>query len=138
MPNICWRISILVALGLIIGCAVSQTTMTPAVVGTKTAEFEVVSRTALKITPGTQFDIVEGPNGMKSVIVFKPKDGKKGGHMGCGGCVGAETGNCEIVSDHPDNASCTGACTNSEGNSRPCGVVGPFIGPPISEPLIKR
>jgi hypothetical protein len=102
--------------------------MYPAVVGTKTDLFEVVSSTELKLAPGVKSQIVAGPCGPKSGIVFQ-QIGGGGGYMACG-CSGATQGNCKTENDNPQHPSCSGGCTDSEGNPHGCGLYGPIIGPP--------
>jgi hypothetical protein len=127
-----WRISILMVLGILGSCGSPMTSvqvMTPVVVGTKTADYEVVAPNALKLAPGRKFQIVDGPLGKNTAIVLLRPEGPNGGYMACG-CVGAQTSSCETTSDNPDHPSCAGGCTDSEGNDHGCGMFGPIIGPP--------
>jgi len=52
-----------------------------------------------------------------------------GGFMACG-CVGAQTSSCITDNDIPGQASCSGSCSDSEGNIHACQLEGPLIGPP--------
>jgi hypothetical protein len=116
-----------VALFVFTSCKHHKTVMYQAVVGTKTDLFEVVSPTELKLAPGVKSQIVAGPCGPKSGIVFLKNNG--GGYMACG-CVGAQTSSCTTENDNPEHPSCSGSCTDSEGTPRGCGLFGPIIGPP--------
>jgi hypothetical protein len=127
--------AVILGVGVLGGCAKrpSQTSdeiaVFPAVVGTKTPLYEVVASNKLRLAPGAKFRIVEGPGGKKNGIVILQLDDSPGGYMACG-CVGAQSGNCEAVSDNPANASCSGSCLDSEGNAHGCELFGPLIGPP--------
>jgi hypothetical protein len=116
-----------VSLLVLTSCTHHKVVMYQAVVGTKTDLFDVVSPTELKLAPGVKSQIVAGPCGPKSGIVFLKNDG--GGYMACG-CVGAQTSGCKTENDNPEHPSCSGSCTDSEGNQHGCGLFGPIIGPP--------
>ncbi len=106
-----------------------EVTLSAAKVGTKTDLFEVVAPNELKLAPGVRFEPSDGPCGKGSAIVLMRPNGETGGYMACG-CVGAQTGSCRTVSDNPDHPSCSGSCTDSEGNPHGCSLFGPLIGPP--------
>jgi hypothetical protein len=110
--------------------------MYPVVVGEKTELYEVVAPNELKLAPGVKFQVVPGPGGKNNAIVLQKPNGETGGYMCCG-CIGATTGNCVTTSDNPDHPSCSGGCTDSEGNPRDCMLFGPLIGPP-KDPLSIR
>jgi hypothetical protein len=109
------------------GCLHHKVAMYPAVVGTKTDLFEVVSPTQLKLAPGVKTQIVAGPCGPKSGIVFLEKG--EGGYMACG-CVGGQTSHCTTENDNPQYPSCSGNCSDDQGVSRGCALFGPLTGPP--------
>lgn len=116
------------------GCASSPDAggavdMYPAEVGSKTHLYEVVSRTQLKLAPGTIVEVTDGPCGPKSGMIFRQANGATGGYMACG-CHPATQGSCTTVSDNPEYPSCAGGCTNSEGRPVGCSLYGPLIGPP--------
>jgi hypothetical protein len=92
---------------------------TPVVVGSKTDLYEVSAKDRLHLATGVTFEVTPGPNGQGSgLIIFK--DNQPGGYMACG-CTGAQTSNCKISSDNPENdPSCSGSCTDSEGNAHAC------------------
>ena len=101
--------------------------MYPAEVGTKTDLFEVVSSTELKLAPGVKSQIVAGPCGPQSGIVFQ-KNGS-GGYMACG-CPSGTEGTCATENDNPEHPSCTGGCRDSEHRPLSCSLYGPLVGPP--------
>jgi hypothetical protein len=103
--------------------------MFPAVVGEKTELYEVVAHNELKLAPGVKTKVVDGPSGKNSGIILLRPNGSVGGYMACG-CVGAQTSTCVTTNDNPEHPSCSGGCTDSEGNPNPCGLFGPLIGPP--------
>jgi hypothetical protein len=100
----------------------------PVVVGTKTDLYEVVAPNELRLAPGVKFQLVESATGKNSGWVLLRPNGETGGYMACG-CVGAQTSSCVTVSDNPDHPSCSGGCTDSEGKTNPCELIG-YIGPP--------
>jgi hypothetical protein len=108
--------------------------MAPVEVGTKTPDYEVVSPNELKLSPGVKLQ-VEGTGGQNNGFVLL-RNGGLGGFMACG-CVGATTSSCKTENDNPEHASCSGGCTDSEGNGHPCQFEGPIIGPP-KDPYIFR
>jgi hypothetical protein len=120
--------------GVFAGCSKSASTtdevrMFPVEVGTKTDLYEVVAPNALRLAPGVTFRVVTNPGGRNSGIVILTRDNKVGGYMQCG-CVGATTSTCVTVSDNPEHPSCSGGCTDSEGNGHGCELFGPLPGPP--------
>ena len=110
--------------------------MYPVVVGEKTDLYEVVSPNELKLAPGVKIKVLKGPNGKKSGFVLMRPNGGLGGFMSCG-CIGATTSSCVTTSDNPEHPSCSGSCTDSEGNPHGCSLFGPIIGPP-RDPLMIR
>jgi hypothetical protein len=109
--------------------------MAPVEVGTKTPDYEVVGPNELRLASGVRIQVIEsadGPNGFALLRL----DGGIGGFMACG-CVGATTSSCKTENDNPEHASCSGSCTDSEGNAHPCQLEGPIIGPPKDPFLIK-
>jgi len=138
----------LVALAVLVGAGVlgacsnrpSPTTnevpMYPVVVGEKTELYEVVGPKELKLAPGVKVQVVDGPSGKNSAIVLLKPNGGVGGYMACG-CIGATTSSCVTTSDNPEHPSCSGGCTDSEGNEHGCSLFGPLIGPP-KDPLTIR
>ncbi len=129
------RIAVAVAVAVLGGCAehkpppVREVLMTPVAVGTKTPDFEVVSPTELKLAPGVRLQVLEGAGGQNNGFVLLRDNGGLGGFMACG-CVGATTSTCKTENDNPEHPSCSGSCTDSEGNPHPCQLSGPIIGPP--------
>lgn len=103
--------------------------MYPVVVGEKTELYEVVAPNALRLAPGVKFRVVEGQGRRNNGILLLRPNGETGGYMACG-CVGATSSSCVTVSDNPDHPSCSGGCTDSEGNMHECMLFGPLIGPP--------
>ena len=124
-----------VILGFLGSCAHRKQVLYPAVVGSKTDLFEVVSSKELKLAPGVKAQIVPGPCGPKSGIMLQRENGA-GGFMSCG-CVGAQTSSCVTTNDNPEHPSCSGGCTDSEGNPHGCGLFGPIIGPPRDPVLME-
>jgi hypothetical protein len=133
----------LVALAVVVGAGLliiylrqrSRTTRTtrvvsmyPVIVGEKTELYEVVAPNALRLAPGVKFRVVETPGGNSGIVLLKARE-EIGGFFSCG-CVGATTSSCITTSDNPDHPSCSGGCTDSEGNVRGCMLFGPIIGPP--------
>lgn len=116
--------------------AITEVVMAPLDVGTRTADFEVMSPTTLKLAPGVKLEMVEGPEGQNNGFVLRRNDGGLGGYMACG-CLGATQGNCKTENDNPEHPSCSGGCTDSEGNPRGCQMQGPIIGPP-KDPFMLR
>lgn len=140
----------LIALSLLVGCAgeppppptttdttttppptpaPTEVVMAPVAVGTRTPDFEVVSPTELKLAPGVRLEVLEGVDGQVQGFVLRRNDGGLGGFMACG-CVGATISSCKTENDNPEHPSCSGSCVDSEGNSHPCQIEGPIIGPP--------
>ncbi|MEY9396213.1 hypothetical protein ABIF66_006884 [Bradyrhizobium japonicum] len=117
--------------------------MAPMDVGTKTPDYEVVSPTELKLATGVKLQMLNGAGGQnkgaggqnKGFVLLRPNGGL-GGFMACG-CVGAQTNSCITENDNPEHASCSGRCTDSEGNPHGCQLSGPIIGPP-RDPYILR
>jgi hypothetical protein len=107
----------------------TEVVMAPVDVGTKTPDYEVVSPTELKLAPGVKLQVLKGADGQNNGFVLLRAAGGLGGFMACG-CVGATTSTCKTENDNPEHPSCSGACTDSEGNVHPCQLVGPIIGPP--------
>jgi len=104
--------------------------MAPLNVGTKTSDFEVVSPTKLQLAPGVTVQVLEGANGQNNGFELIKNNGRApGGFMACG-CVGAQTSSCITDNDIPGQASCSGSCSDSEGNIHACQLEGPLIGPP--------
>lgn len=108
----------------------------PAVVGEKTELYEVVAPNSLRLAPGVKLQVVEGAGGKKNGMVLLKSNGEIGGYMECG-CVGATISSCVTTSDNPNNPSCSGGCTDSEGNPHPCQLFGPLIGPPKDPAALK-
>ncbi len=136
-------IAVIVGAGVLGGCSTkrsspttSEVPMYPVVVGEKTELYEVVAPNELKLAPGVTFHVVPGPGGKNNGIVLLRQNGDIGGYMACG-CIGATTSSCITVSDNPNHPSCSGGCTDSEGNPHSCMLFGPIIGPP-RDPLSIR
>jgi hypothetical protein len=106
----------------------TEVVMAPMDVGTRTPDYEVVSPTELKLAPGVTLHELKGAGGENNGFVLIGKGGL-GGFMACG-CVGAASSSCKTDNDNPEHPSCSGSCTDSEGNGRPCELEGPFTGPP--------
>jgi hypothetical protein len=127
--------AMVVVVGVLGGCAqetappVTEVVMAPVDVGTRTPDYEVVSPTELRLAPGVRLQELRGPEGQNNGFVLLRNDGGLGGFMACG-CVGATTSSCVTENDNPDHPSCSGSCTDSEGNAHPCQLEGPIIGPP--------
>lgn len=107
----------------------SEVPMYPVTVGEKTSLYEAVAPNALRLAPGVGFKEVQGPGGKNNGIILMRPNGATGGYMACG-CIGATTSSCVTTSDNPDHPSCSGGCSDSEGNPQPCQLFGPIIGPP--------
>jgi hypothetical protein len=126
---------VVVVVSILGGCAkepsptVTEVVMAPVDVGTKTPDYEVVSPTELKLSPGVKLKLLEGAGGQNNGFVLLRDNGGLGGFMACG-CVGATTSSCKTENDNPEHPSCSGSCTDSEGNAHPCQLEGPIIGPP--------
>lgn len=137
-----WRIAIAVIVMACVlgGCKTpppsADVTMYPAIVGEKTDLYEVISPTSLRLAPGVRSQIVDGPGGRRCGILLMRQNGSVGGYMACG-CIGATMGNCVTTNDNPEHPSCSGGCTDSEGNSRGCSLFGPLIGPPRDPAMVK-
>lgn len=115
---------------------VREVEMTPMEVGTKTPYWEVVSPTELKLASGVKLQMLNGgAKGQNKGFVLLRPIGGSGGFMACG-CVGATTSTCKTENDNPEHASCSGGCTDSEGNSHPC-QLSTEIGPP-KDPYVLR
>jgi hypothetical protein len=107
----------------------TEVVMAPVDVGTKTPDYEVISPTELKLAPGVKLKMLEGAGGQNNGFVLMRANGGLGGFMACG-CVGATISSCKTENDNPEHPSCSGSCTDSEGNAHPCQLEGPIIGPP--------
>jgi hypothetical protein len=106
---------------------------TPVVVGTKNDLYEVLAKNQLKLAPGANSMITPGPNGKGSGLIIFMKNNNSTGYAACG-CVGATTNNCTASSDNPDNnPTCSGSCTDSEGNAHDCSLEN-LPGPPKDPP----
>ena len=116
-------------LPILVSCGHRKVVMYPAKVGTKTELFEVVSSKQVTLAPGVKSQIVGGPCGPQSGIVYQRPEGGPGGYMACG-CTGAQTSTCTAENDNPLHPSCSGGCTDSEGNQHGCELYGPLPGPP--------
>lgn len=135
--------AVIVGTGLLGGCSkqssttTDETPMYQMTVGEKTDLYEVVAPNALQLADGVKFKVVGGPGGGKEngIVLMRP-NGEIGGYVVCG-CVGATTSSCRTESDNPNHPSCTGGCTDSEGNPHGCGIFGPLPGPP-RDPLSIR
>jgi hypothetical protein len=131
--------AVIVVAGSLSACSKQSsptTPMYPVVVGEKTELYEVVAPNELRLAAGVTFKEVPGPGGKNNGIVLLRPNGTTGGYMCCG-CIGATTSSCVTTSDNPDHPSCSGACTDSEGNPHECMLFGPIIGPP-KDPLSIR
>jgi hypothetical protein len=134
-------VAMVVAVSAIAGCVrqseppVTEVLMAPADVGTKTPDYEVVSPSELKLAPGVRVEVLQGAGGQNKGFVLLRDNGGFGGYMACG-CVGAQTSSCVTDNDNPDHASCSGSCTDSEGNSHPCQLE-TVIGPPKDPYVLK-
>ena len=106
----------------------TEVLMAPVEVGTKTGDYELISPTELKLSHGVRLQF-EGDSGQNKGFVLLRDNGGLGGYMACG-CVGATTSACKTENDNPEHPSCSGSCTDSEGNAHPCQIEGPIIGPP--------
>jgi len=120
--------------GVVLGCAnpaptTDEVRMYPVEVGSKTDLYEVVAPNALQLAPGVKFQVVAGPGGKNNGIVILARDNSVGGYMSCG-CIGATTSTCVTTNDNPEHPSCSGGCTDSEGNGHACQLFGPLTGPP--------
>lgn len=122
-------VSVLGGCGKRLAPATTEVIMAPVDVGTKTLDYEVVSPTELKLAPGVKLQVLEGAGGQNNGFVLLRADGGLGGFMACG-CVGATTSTCKTENDNPQHPSCSGGCTDSEGNFHGCQLEGPIIGPP--------
>jgi len=134
--------TILIITGLFISCnnqpkpAVTEILMAPLEVGTKTPDYEVISPSELKLSPGVKIKHIKGANGEDKGFVLLRADGSLGGYMVCE-CSGATSGNCTTENDNPEHASCSGGCNDSEGNPAGCSIAGPLPGPP-RDPFVIR
>jgi hypothetical protein len=108
--------------------------MAPLEVGTRTPDYEVVSPQELKLAPGATIEPVKDAGGAQTGFVVM-RQNNNGGFISCG-CIGATTGNCKTENDNPDHASCSGSCTDSEGNPHECSMT-TEIGPPKDPYLLK-
>jgi len=129
----------LIALAILGGCAkpaakVTEIEMAPLQVGTRTPDYEVVSPTELQLAAGVKIESIKDANGNATGFVVM-RDNTAGGFMSCG-CVGATTSTCKTENDNPEHASCSGACTDSEGNAHACELSG-NIGPPKDPYIFK-
>ncbi len=106
----------------------TEVLMAPVEVGTKTSDYEVISPRELKLSPGVRLQF-EDSGGQSKGFVLLRANGGLGGYMACG-CVGATISSCKTENDNPEHPSCSGSCTDSEGNAHPCEIEGPIIGPP--------
>ncbi|MBI3771917.1 MAG: hypothetical protein HY272_04360 [Gammaproteobacteria bacterium] len=128
-------VAMAVILGALGGCAkqssptMTEVVMAPVEVGTKTPDYEVVGPNELRLASGVKIQVVEGAGGQNNGFVLLKQNGGIGGFMACG-CIGATTSSCKTENDNPEHASCSGSCTDSEGNAHPCQLEGPIIGPP--------
>lgn len=113
-----------------------EVTMYPAVVGEKTELYEITSANSVKLAPNVRVKIVEGFGGNKCGMILLRPNGATGGYMSCG-CIGATTSSCVTTNDNPEHPSCSGACTDSEGNAHGCSLFGPIIGPPRDPAMIR-
>lgn len=126
----------------VLGCAkqtappATEVVMSPVDAGTRTPDYEAFSPTELRLAPGVRLHTLQGAGGQDNGFVLLRDDGGLGGFMACG-CVGATTSSCRTENDNPDHASCSGSCTDSEGNAHPCQLQGPIIGPP-RDPYVLR
>lgn len=111
--------------------ALAEVLMAPLEVGTKTPDYEVISATKLKLSPGVKLRPIKGANGKNNGFILLRANGTLGGYMSCE-CHSATSGNCKTENDNPEYPSCSGGCTNSEGVPVGCQIVGPIIGPPRS------
>jgi len=131
--------SVVVA-GLLGGCTTppvqEEVPMYSVVIGEKNDLFEVTSPTSLRLAPGIRSEIVDGPGGNKCGILLLRQNGSVGGYMSCG-CIGATTSSCVTTNDNPEHPSCSGSCTDSEGNAHACSLFGPLIGPPKDPAMIR-
>jgi hypothetical protein len=130
----------LVVLCVLGGCAtrtpgITEVVMAPLEVGTKTPDYEVISPTELALAPGVKLQMLKGADGQDNGFILLKND-QLGGFMACG-CEGATIGSCKTENDNPEHASCSGGCSDSEGNPRPCQISGPIIGPP-KDPFILK
>jgi len=129
------HVVIMIVVSVLSGCnnpptpATTEVLMAPVDVGTKTPDYEVVSPTELKLAPGVKLQVLEGTGKHNNGFVLLRADGGLGGFMACG-CVGATISSCKTENDNPEHPSCSGSCTDSEGNAHPCQLEGPIIGPP--------
>lgn len=131
---------LIVGAGLLGGCKTlfppAEVPMYPAVVGEKTELYEVTSANSVRLAPGVKSRVVEGPGGSMCGLVMLRPNGSVGGYMACG-CIGATTSSCVTTNDNPEHPSCSGSCTDSEGNAHGCSLFGPIIGPPRDPAMIK-
>ena len=129
------HVAMIIVVSVLGGCTeqssptTSEVVMAPVDVGTKTPDYEVVSPTELKLAAGVKLQLLEGADGQNNGFVLLRANGGLGGFMACG-CVGAQTSSCITENDNPAHASCSGSCTDSEGNVHACQLEGPIIGPP--------
>lgn len=115
----------------------SEITVYPIKVGTKTDLYEAVAANALQLADGVTFKVVPGPGGgQQNGIVLMRSNGEIGGYVVCE-CIGATQGGCKTESDNPNHPSCSGGCTDSEGNARGCMISEPLPGPPRDPTLIR-
>lgn len=134
------RVMMLLAVIATAGCRTpppaEEVPMYPAVVGEKTDLYEVTSPTSVRLAPGVKLKVVEGPGGTKCGMILLRQNGGVGGYMSCG-CIGATTSSCVTTNDNPEHPSCSGSCTDSEGNAHGCSLFGPIIGPPRDPAMIR-
>lgn len=135
-------IALFTVVSILTGCArepapkVTEVVLSPAEVGSKTDDYEVMSATQLKLAPGVRAEVVNDASGQPNGFVLMGRNNTVGGYMACG-CVGATTSSCRTVNDNPEHPSCSGSCTDSEGNAHPCQLEGPLIGPPKDPFMLK-
>ncbi len=119
------HVAMVVMFSILGGCAKqssptsTEVVMAPVEVGTKTPDYEVVGLNELRLSSGVKIQTVDGASGENKGFVLLKPNGGLGGFMACG-CVGATTSSCKTENDNPEHASCSGSCTDSEGNSHPC------------------
>ncbi len=140
--NMRLAIAMMAAATVLTGCVretapeATEVVLSPVEVGSKTADYEVVSATQLKLAPGVRAEVVKDATGQPNGFVLMRRNNGVGGYMACG-CVGATTSTCRTENDNPEHPSCSGSCTDSEGNAHSCQLEGPLIGPPKDPFMLK-
>jgi hypothetical protein len=114
--------------------ASEEITAVQMMVGDKTPAYEVVAPNAFKLAAGVRAEVIDVGGGKQNGWVLRMPDGVTGGYISCG-CASSATGSCKTENDNPEHYSCTGGCSNSEGNPVGCTPFN-FPGPP-KDPFVR-